>query len=535
MIRVAGLAVLVVALALSLAGRASAQVGHRVANLVVPGSAQNEPRKVTVHLWYPADAAAYNAAPKTTYTSLLNGRTQLPAGWDPLSWRIDAELAHETSTLAAGGPLPVIVFSHGSVNDPIDYAWTLEELARNGFIVAAPYHTNNTQDDVRIDAINAAGGSIACDDGRPGPCSRTDNARSVQDRVRDVSAIIDSLPAWFGARADLSKIGALGHSRGTITVLAAAAGSTAWGFAAEPRVRAIMGMAIGARTLRDPLDLSRVTVPVQLVAGAKDRNTAPAISQETIPLLGTKDKQLLIVPEAVHRSFDSTYCAQLQAAGAIAQGNPRALVDALSVPLIASSAPAGISGRAVYYCAERFFTTPVDIRPLVMGTPGSEFPPQINENCVTTAIPCTGLDTEAVKVQMVALATEFFSAKLARAAGGGVSGTVPATLALSLGAPASFGAFVPGVGKEYTATTTANVVSTAGDATLTAADPGRLMNGAFSLPQPVRIEFSKSSWSAPVSNDSVTITFKQAIGANDALRTGSYSKTVTFTLSTTSP
>ena len=33
-----------------------------------------------------------------------------------------------------------------------------------------------------------------------------------------------------------------------------------------------------------------------------------------------------------------------------------------------------------------------------------------------------------------------------------------------------------------------------------------------------------------MSNDGVTITFKQAIGASDALRTGSYTKTLTFTL-----
>jgi hypothetical protein len=38
-----------------------------------------------------------------------------------------------------------------------------------------------------------------------------------------------------------------------------------------------------------------------------------------------------------------------------------------------------------------------------------------------------------------------------------------------------------------------------------------------------------------VSNDPVTITFKQRVNANDALRTGSYSKTLTFTLSTTQP
>ena len=69
----------------------------------------------------------------------------------------------------------MIVFSHGSVNDPIDYAHTLELIAAAGFVVAAPYHVNNTQDDVRIDFINTQGRipTVPCNDGRPGPCSRT--------------------------------------------------------------------------------------------------------------------------------------------------------------------------------------------------------------------------------------------------------------------------------------------------------------------------------------------------------------------------
>ena len=39
----------------------------------------------------------------------------------------------------------------------------------------------------------------------------------------------------------------------------------------------------------------------------------------------------------------------------------------------------------------------------------------------------------------------------------------------------------------------------------------------------------------PVSNDPVQVLFTQSIGANDALRTGTYAKTLTFTLSTTTP
>ena len=89
--------------------------------------------------------------------------------------------------------------------------------------------------------------------------------------------------------------------------------------------------------------------------------------------------------------------------------------------------------------------------------------------------------------------------------------------------------------REYSAATTANVVSTAGDAALTVSDPGRLTNGAFQLAQPLRVELGKTTWSAPVSNESVPVAFKQAIGANEPLRTGRYSKTLTFTLSTTNP
>jgi hypothetical protein len=135
-----------------------------------------------------------------------------------------------------------------------------------------------------------------------------------------------------------------------------------------------------------------------------------------------------------------------------------------------------------------------------------------------------------------------------------VGGSVPATLALSLGAPASFGAFTPGLAKDYTASTTATVISSAGDAALTVADAGsvatgHLVNGAFSLPKALQASAGAAfadvgssaaptllkTWSAPTSNEAVPVTFKQSIAATDALRTGAYAKTLTFTLSTTTP
>jgi hypothetical protein len=118
---------------------------------------------------------------------------------------------------------------------------------------------------------------------------------------------------------------------------------------------------------------------------------------------------------------------------------------------------------------------------------------------------------------------------------GTAGGVVAPTLALTLGAPASFGSFTPGVDKAYTADTTATVTSTAADAALSVSAPGHLANGAFSLPEALDVQLSKSAWTGPTSNENVAIAFNQHIGAGVALRTGGYSTTLTFTLSTQTP
>jgi hypothetical protein len=61
------------------------------------------------------------------------------------------------------------------------------------------------------------------------------------------------------------------------------------------------------------------------------------------------------------------------------------------------------------------------------------------------------------------------------------------------------------------------------------------VNGAFALTTPLQGLGTVKTWSAPTSNESVPVTFKQSIAAGEALRTGTYSKMLTFTLSTTTP
>jgi hypothetical protein len=77
---------------------------------------------------------------------------------------------------------------------------------------------------------------------------------------------------------------------------------------------------------------------------------------------------------------------------------------------------------------------------------------------------------------------------------------------------------------------------------------GHLANGAFELARALEVNADGGDYApvsatpttlltypGPISNDKVTIGVKQTIGAHDALRTGAYSKTLTFTLSTTTP
>ena len=166
-----------------------------------------------------------------------------------------------------------------------------------------------------------------------------------------------------------------------------------------------------------------------------------------------------------------------------------------------------------------------------------------------------------VRAQLLAKANQLREWMLALGADveeGEIGGTVPATLSLTLGGAPAFSPFTPGVTRDYETTGTATVSSTAGDAALSVVDhgaaaPGRLINGAYSLAQPLQVKASSAGglgsdygavsnsprtvleYAGPISNDTVTLGFKQSIGADEPLRTGAYGKTLTYTLSTTTP
>jgi hypothetical protein len=146
---------------------------------------------------------------------------------------------------------------------------------------------------------------------------------------------------------------------------------------------------------------------------------------------------------------------------------------------------------------------------------------------------------------------------------GTVGGNVPSVLQLNVvNTGGSFGTFVPGLARTYDTALAASATTTTGDAALSVTDwsataPGHLVNGAFSLPSALQVRalglgdspttafqplsevsgqlVPLKAWTSPMTAAPLTLGFRQAIGATDVLRAGTYSKTVTFTLSTTTP
>jgi len=384
-------------------------VGHKMFQLDVIGN-HGEHRPIPVHVWYPSHQYEGQTA---VYTSALYGVPLIPGTYDALSWTVTAESAKEDLQIAppkAGGTdhgFPVIVFSHGSVDLPIDYYITLERIAAQGFIVAAPAHVNNTSDDARIDYINAAAKRtvLSCFDGLPVPCSRTSILDTFVDRSRDIGAVLDALPAWFGERADMNRVGMLGHSRGTVTAFVEAGGSATWGISPEPRIKAIMGLSGGTAPVTFSVNLENVEIPTILVDGTLSCNPPlcnPAISllavtEQAFAAISSTDKQLVIVQNAVHRTFNSGLCAQMQSSGTVAEADPRAILDFKT----AKDALTGSTGLPLDFCAYSDFTSPNDIRPITFALTGFQVTP--------ANVPRTGLTSLAEAQQVTDIAVSFFS------------------------------------------------------------------------------------------------------------------------------
>jgi predicted dienelactone hydrolase len=259
----------------------------------------NDPKRnrpLTVDVWYPTAPDAKGTPSRYAFTPTIY---------------TDSSVAYTDTPIATTGPFPLVIYSHGSGGLRYIASFFTEMLASHGFVVAAPDHTGNTAVE-RITNTNAPIEQISL------------------DRPLDVSAVIDGLltPAdesakRFSASIDAARIGVAGHSAGGFTALAVAAGHTGPGGTspADPRVKAIVGMAPASRGITDA-ELAGTKTPTLLITGTKD-TTTPIETETSRPfkLLGSKPLYKIELTGAAHQSFTDvcSYGPALRALGNVPQ------------------------------------------------------------------------------------------------------------------------------------------------------------------------------------------------------------------------
>jgi predicted dienelactone hydrolase len=173
---------------------------------------------------------------------------------------------------ACGQRVPLIVFSHGNTGCGIQSIAFTEELARHGYVVAAPDHAD----------------AMVCHTARPVvPIPRTRqpdfdkldtwNETSFGDRRADVEATIDALLAHgdFHDVIDAENIGAAGHSLGGYTVVGLAGGWTGW---LDRRIRAVLGLSPYVMPFQVQERLGNVRIPLMYQGGTLDLGITPFLT-----------------------------------------------------------------------------------------------------------------------------------------------------------------------------------------------------------------------------------------------------------------
>lgn len=204
-------------------------VGRTTFSMVDPS---RDGRTFSVDVWYPARARDVQGLAKSPIDLLLT--------------TVDSPRAFDNPQVVPGAEFPLVVFSHGSGGIRFQSWFLMEQLASQGFIVAAPDHPGNT-------AVDTLFGSS------------TPFAVTARNRPLDVSLVITRMLErdqtagdLFSQRIREADIAVMGHSFGGFTAIAAASG---WAdVPADPRVKAIVPIAAATRSFSDE-QLASITVP----------------------------------------------------------------------------------------------------------------------------------------------------------------------------------------------------------------------------------------------------------------------------------
>ncbi|MES1258606.1 MAG: hypothetical protein ABUS51_09250 [Acidobacteriota bacterium] len=204
------------------------------------------------------------------------------AVWYPT---VDAETVYQYSSDVAGSVardgristcrrFPLVVFSHGYGGCGFQSLFLTEQLARTGYVVAAPDHKD------ALCSVDGSGSStlLPSQESFLAPQDWTD--QTYLDRRNDMGKAIDFVLASpdLSPGVDPGRIGAMGHSLGGYTVIGLAGGWTTW---KDPRVKAVLGLSPYSLPFLVVDRLHQIDIPVMLQGAQGDIGITPFLMGNT--------------------------------------------------------------------------------------------------------------------------------------------------------------------------------------------------------------------------------------------------------------
>jgi predicted dienelactone hydrolase len=300
-------------------------------------------------IWYPAGSGAdeqpqWIGSPQAPFAGL-------------------GKAAPDAALAAAPARFPLIVLSHGTGGSALMMAWLGTELAAHGYIAAAVNHPGNNATEAYT----------------------TQGFLMWWERAKDLSNVIDQMLAdkTFSSRIDRKRIGAAGFSLGGYTMIEIAGGITqpslfrdfckspqadgicvsppefpglvekfaqtdelakgdpemqaslrhASDSYGDPRVRAVFAIAPAIGPAFRPDSLTKINIPVAIVAGAADTNV-PIASSAQFFAKNIPHARLTLLPGVGHYAFLAVCADQGK------KSRPELCVDAAGVDREAAHAKA---------------------------------------------------------------------------------------------------------------------------------------------------------------------------------------------------
>jgi predicted dienelactone hydrolase len=222
---------------------------------------------------------------------------------------------------AAGGPYPVILFSHGFGGNKDAFAPVSRHWASQGYVVVHPTHA---------DGLNRALGGLQREQAPRLPLNRPgwlvaslNDPHIVRDRVADLILILDSLeslpqtsPALAG-KMDIKSIGVAGHSFGAYTTMliggvTADLGQEKAKSFRDPRVKSMLlisAQGTGQQGLT-PESWKDLQLPMMNITGTRDRGArGQGLEWKKEPFLYSPPghKYLVVIDGANHFSFGGRF------------------------------------------------------------------------------------------------------------------------------------------------------------------------------------------------------------------------------------